>query len=106
MVARLQHGCAGPSYLPPHPAKDSRRLPDDNNTASEASILSVLPQSVCRSFRVVRCTQTEGAGARQPPAQAHFGGRVVACPQPASQRACLKNRPGSRPALPGIRSKA
>lgn len=84
MVARLPqvvvHGFARSSRLRPLLARDPSRLLDDNNTASEASIVGVFPQLVCRSFRVVRCTQTEGAGARQPPAQVHFGGRASPAP--------------------------
>ncbi len=84
MVARLPqvvvHGFARSSRLPPQLARDSSCSLDDNTTASEASIVGVFPQSTYRSFRVVRCTQTEGAGARQPPAQAHFGGRPLPAP--------------------------
>ena len=84
MVARLPqvvvHGFARSSRFPPLLVRDSSRSLDDNNTASETSIVGVFPQLVCRSFRVVRCTQTEGAGARQPPAQAHFGGRPLPAP--------------------------
>ena len=84
MVAGLpqkaEHSFARPSGLPPSLAVDSDRLLDDSNAASEASSVDVSPQSVCRSFRVVRCTQTEGTGARQPPAQVRVGGRR--CPAP------------------------
>jgi len=84
MVARLPqiavHGFAGPCYLPPPLARDSNHLLDDNSAASEASIVGVYTQSVCRSLRVVRCTQTEGAGAMRPPAQVHFGGRSSPAP--------------------------
>ena len=84
MVARLpqvvDHGFAGSSRLPPPPARDSSHFFDDNSTASEAPIVGVFPQSVCRSLRVVRCTQTKGAGATQPPAQVHFGGRAAPAP--------------------------
>ena len=91
MVARLLqvvvHGFARLSRLPPPLARDPSRLLNDNNAASEASIVGVFPQLVRRSFRVVRCTQTEGAGVRQPPAQVHFGGRR--CPAPNLRRSEL-----------------
>ena len=78
MVARLpqaySHGFARLLRLPPQLATDSSCSLDDNNTASEASNVGVFPQSVCRSFRVVRSIQTEGAGVRQPPAQAAGAG--------------------------------
>jgi len=85
MVARLPqvlvHGSTRSlRLLPQLEARDSSRSLDDNNTASKASILGVLPRSVCRSFRVVRCTQTEGAGAEQPPAQVHLGGQACRLP--------------------------
>ncbi len=91
MVARLPqvvgHGFVRSScFLSPF-ARDPSRLLNDNNAASEAPIVGVFPQLVCRSFRVVLCTQTEGAGARQPPAQVHFGGRR--CPAPNLRRSEL-----------------
>jgi len=84
MVARLPqiaaHGFTGPSCFPPPFARDSNHSLDENSAASEASIVGVYPQSVCRSLRVVRCTRTEGAGAMRPPAQVHFGGRSSPAP--------------------------
>jgi len=82
------HGFARLSCLRLLLARDSSRLLDDNNnTASETSVVGVFSQSVYRSFRVMRSTQTEGAGARQPPAQEHFGGRR--CPAPNLRRSEL-----------------